>query len=88
MSRLTLPSKMPRPDVYYDVRMYPVPNSNEKYVILYNGVDWSLARRGPGFYHRLGTYPTSDEANEARIKHLSDELLAKLQKLKEELDSL
>lgn len=83
---MTLPSKMPRPDVYYDVRVYPIYNTAEKYVILYNGVDWSLAHRGPGFYHRLGTYPSPEAANRARIEHLSEKLRTQIAQLRKDLE--
>lgn len=78
--------KLPRDAIYYDVRVYPIPNTVEKYVILYNGVDWSLAHRGPGFYHRLGTYPSPEAANNARIEHYVNRLSEKIHRLQEALN--
>ena len=87
MLLLTLPSKMPRPSVYYDVRVYPIRNSVEKYVILYNGVGWCLAHRGPDFYKPLGTYPTPDDAEQARVKHHVNRLSDEIRRLKEALNN-
>lgn len=80
------PEKMPRGSVYYDVRVHTVHDG--KYVILYDGVDWSLAHRGPGFYHRLGTFPTAEEAEIAYKKHYAERLNEIISKLKEDINNV
>lgn len=84
---MSLISKMPRDAKFYDVDVYPIPNRpDHKYVIMYNGVNWSLAFRGPGFFHRLGTYDTKVLAQKARNEHRANMLREEIAKLKGILD--
>lgn len=84
---MSLISKMPRDAKFYDLDVYPLPNDPDyKYIIMYNGVNWSLAFRGPGFYDRLGTYDTKVLAQKARNEHRADALRKEIAELRTVLD--
>ena len=59
-----------------------------RYVVMFNGADWSLALRGPGFYHRLGTFPTKDEAISGRNAHYKRALEQQVTALEQTLTRL